>query len=91
MLVAIDLHRIFSHTIKVNGYRQLFGYQRSSKHLSVCVCGVVWCGVVWCSVCVCVCVCVWCGVVWCGVCVCVCVCVQQKKETHTDLEQVEDD
>ncbi len=32
-MVAIDFHIILFHTIEVNGYRQLFGYQHSSKYL----------------------------------------------------------
>ncbi len=29
LMVAIDFHSIVFHTIEVNGYRQLFGYQHS--------------------------------------------------------------
>ncbi len=31
-LTAIDFHSIFFHTMEVNGYRQLFGHQHSSKY-----------------------------------------------------------
>ncbi len=33
LIVAIHFHIIIFHTIEVNGYRQLFGYQHSSKYL----------------------------------------------------------
>ncbi len=33
--VAIDFHIIFLHTMEVNGYRQLFGYQQFFK-VSLC-------------------------------------------------------
>ncbi len=47
LTVAIDFHSMGKNTMEVSGYRQLFGYQHSSK------------------------------------------CVQQKKEIHIGLEQVE--
>ncbi len=31
LMTSIDLHSIFFHTIEVNGYHQLFGYQHSSN------------------------------------------------------------
>ncbi len=31
LTVAIDFHSIEKNTMEVNGYRQLFGYQHSSK------------------------------------------------------------
>ncbi len=36
LTVATDFHSIFPHTMEVNGYRQLFGYQHSSKYLILC-------------------------------------------------------
>ncbi len=34
--VAIDFHSIFFHTMEVNGYQQLFGYQKYSKYFILC-------------------------------------------------------
>ncbi len=50
LLVATDLWNIFFHTMEVNGYHQLFGYQHSSKYLLLCSteqrssyrCGATW-------------------------------------------------
>ncbi len=32
LMVAIDFHSIFFYTVEVNGYRQMFGFQHSSKY-----------------------------------------------------------
>ncbi len=33
LMLAIVFHSIFFHIVEVNGYRQLSGYQHSSKYL----------------------------------------------------------
>ncbi len=35
--IFIDFHDFFSHTMDVNGYCQLFGYQHSSKYHILCL------------------------------------------------------
>ncbi len=37
LLVAFAFHRMFPHTLQVNGYQQLFGCQHSSKYLILCL------------------------------------------------------
>ncbi len=37
LMVAIDFHSIFFHTMDVNGYSQLFGNQLSSEYLLLCL------------------------------------------------------
>jgi len=34
--VAIDFHSMEKNTMEINGYRQLFVYQHSSKYLFLC-------------------------------------------------------
>ncbi len=36
LTVAIDFHGMEKNTMEVNGYRQLFAYQLSSKYLLLC-------------------------------------------------------
>ncbi len=37
LTVAIDFYSIEKNTMEVNGYRQMFGYQHSSKYLLLCL------------------------------------------------------
>ncbi len=36
LLVAINFHSLFFHTMEVNGYQQMFGYTHCSKKLILC-------------------------------------------------------